>query len=62
MPSCLLDVFSEVVLEILPEVDVRVCLRLARLVYVFLVDLVGSLALLQMLGADEGVKRLRFSQ
>jgi hypothetical protein len=58
----LLDVFSEVVLEILPEVDVRVCLRLARLVYVFLVDLVGSLALLQMLGADEGVKRLRFSQ
>ena len=61
MPSYLLNVFSEVVLGILPEVDARVCLRLARLVYVCLVDSVGSLALLRMVGADEGVKGLRFS-
>ena len=61
MPSCLLDVFNEVVLGFPPEVDVRVCLRLARLVYVCLADLVGSLALLRMVGADEGVKGLCFS-
>ena len=62
MPSCLLDVFNEIVLGFLSEEDVRVCLRLARLLYVCLADPVDSLALLRMVGADEGVKGWRFSQ
>ena len=53
--------FSEVVLGFPTGVDVRVCLRLARLVYVRLADLVDSLVLLRMVGADEGVKGLRVS-
>jgi hypothetical protein len=59
VPSCLLGVFSEVVLGFPTEVDVRVCLRLARLGYVRLADTVDSLALLRMVEADEGVKGLR---
>ena len=42
MPSCLLGGFSEVVLGFPTEVDVRVCLRLVRLVYVRLADPVDS--------------------
>ena len=62
MPFCLLDVFNQIVLGFLPEEDVRVCLRLARLVYVYLADLVDRLALLLMVGADEGVKGRHFLQ
>jgi hypothetical protein len=55
VPSCLLNVSSEVVLEFFPEVVVRICLRFARLVCVRLAIPFGGLALLRMVGAGEGV-------
>ncbi len=61
MSSCLLDVLSEVVLGFLPEEAVRVCLRLARFVYVCLAYPVASLALLCKVGAGEGVEGWRDS-
>ena len=61
VPSCLLVVFNVVVLGFPTEVNVRVCLRLARLVCACLADLVDGLALLRMVGVDEGVRGLRFS-
>ena len=49
--SWLLGGFTGVVLEFPTEVDIRVCLCLARLVCVRLADLVDSLALLRKVGA-----------
>ena len=60
VPFCLLGVLY-VVVGFLPEEDVRVCLRLARLVYGCLADFVDSLALLWMVGAGESVRGWRFS-
>ena len=61
VPSCLLSVFSGVVLGFPTDVSVRVCLRLARLVGVRLADLVDGLALLWMDGAGGGVRGLSVS-
>ena len=58
VPSCLLNVVNEVDLEFLLEVVVRVCLRFVRLVCVRLAIPFGGLALLQMVGAGEGVEWL----
>ena len=62
VPSWLLGVFIGVVLEFPTEVNIRVCLRLARLVCVRLAGLVDSLALLRRVGAGEGVKGLCVSK
>ncbi len=62
VPSLFLGVFTGVVLEFPTEVDIRVCLRLARLVWVRLADLVDSLAMLRKVGAGEGVKGLCVSK
>ena len=61
VPFCLLGVFNKVVLGFQLEVVVRVYLRFARLVCVRLADLVDGLALLRMVGADEGVEVLSVS-
>ena len=58
---CLLNVVSEVVLEFLLEVFVRVCLRCARLVCVRLAVPVHGLALLRMVRADGEVEWLSVS-
>ena len=61
VPFCLLGVFNKVVLEFLLEVVVRVYLRFARLVCVRLADHVDGMAMLRMVGADEGVEGLSVS-